>query len=269
MGWRWLLPGLLPLLTGCMATHLIVGTREPELTQLQQARQRSQIEAVLGSRAWSAGEVGGLTYDIYQFKSQQPMRPISGTFLLGLDFFTAGLTEFDLADVKNFAPVKQLAVTYDVQDRVRHISAPWRVETAEPSRRLRSLVPPDAGIPANAYPPPLTAGTGNNPAPATLHFPVLAGLFVSHPIQVDGHNIKGHTATMTAGWHTIDYNALSTRVELHPGRDYRLIEERYYPAMDTAVTIVWIEDVNSRETLYSSWPAVATSCPPPATGDKK
>jgi hypothetical protein len=252
-----------------MATHLIVGAREPELAQLQPAQQRSQVEAVLGHRLWNAGVADGLTYDIYQFKAHQPMRPISGTFLLGLDFFTAGITEFNLADVKNFAPVKQLAVTYDTQDRVRHISAPWFVETAEPSRRLRSLVPPNAGIPTNAYPSPLTTGTGTNPMTAIVNFPIFTGLFNTLPAQLDGRKIQGHTATVTAGWHTIDYNTLSARVKLYPGRVYRLVEERYYPAMDTAVTIDWIEDVNSNETLCSTWPAVSTPCPTSVTGDKK
>ena len=266
--WKWL-PAvlLLPSLSGCFATSTMVGVREPDLTKVQRDAQRPQVEKVLGKRLWCAGSTNGLTYDIYQYAAKRKPRPMAGTFVLGFDYFSLGILELDALDIRKFAPMKQLVVTYDAQDQVRFVSEPWSVKAmAEPSRRMRCLLPENSGVPVAARPLPMTNQCVFAKRVATLKWD--SRLHVA----IDGRKLDGRVAELPPGLHTISYstelggsvlygamilpyNKVFANVELLPGRLYCLKLKRYYPGVDSRVDIFWIEDVNSDETLKCSWPS--------------
>lgn len=261
---RWMPLVLVPLLSGCFAASSMVGVREPDLTRIQNAGQRSEVEKVLGKSLWRPGSAKGLSYEIYQFKSAKPPNPLLGTVTLGMDYITLGMMELNVKDLKYFAPVKQLAVAYDGRDRVRSVSRPWSVETAEPARRMRRLIPKDSGVPANARPSSIVQRDGSNPKAATLKWDR------DVKVAVDGRGLEGQMAELKPGRHSVSYKAefggsvmygamvLSydktfSGVEMLAGRHYQLKNKRFYPGVGARVDIFWIEDVDSGETLGCSW----------------
>ena len=191
-------------LTGCMLTSDLVGVKEPDLSRIKIAAQRSQVEKVLGKRLWSAGSANGQIYDIYEFYRARPQRLGWAVADLGADYFTAGTLELIAADAKKFWPVKQVAVAYDDQDRVRFVSRPWRVEsTTPPCRRMRCLLPADSGVPVNARPIPESRRGGPTADSAAVKWS--SGVRVA----VDGHLLEGSEAKLPPGFHEIRYREWS------------------------------------------------------------
>ena len=104
---KWLSLILIPVLFGCKAVSTTTGVREPDLTFLQHAERRVQVEKVLGRREWTPGSADGLTYEIYQFRAAQPSRPVLGAVILAVDALSFGSMEIGLRDANDF---KQLAI---------------------------------------------------------------------------------------------------------------------------------------------------------------
>jgi hypothetical protein len=240
----------------------MVGVREPDLTRIQPGDPRSQAERMLGKRLWRPGSAEGLTYDVYQYEAGRPAEPLWGTAVLILDVYTLGMAELPAADARKFAPVKQVAVAYDEQDRVRLVSQPWQVPggTFEPCRRMRSVLPADSGVPSTAHPSPT-----DRPPGVALEVAILE---LDSPIHatIDGRKVEGSVVELPPGRHTVDYQASlggsvmygatvlsrygSAEVELLPGRLYRLKHKRFYGWPRKRADIFWIEDVDSGETLH-------------------
>ena len=263
--WIWAPVALMLLLSGCYATSVIVGVREPDLTSIQTGDQRSRVESMLGKRLWRPGLADGLTYDIYQFEAGRPARPLFGAMGLGLDVLSMGIMEFNTKDLRKFAPAKQVAVAYDEQDRVRFVSPPWLVKTDGPCKRLRSHLPADSGVPSTARPSPGVHLDGSASEVATLE------LDSQIQVTIDGRKIEGRVVELPPGRHTVDYSAalggsilygaillsyddILADVELVPGRRYRLKRDRLYPGYQQRADVFWIEDVESGETLHCAWP---------------
>ena len=118
---------LATLLSGCAPTKKMFGVTEPNLAEIKPGVQRTDVERILGGRLWHVGVAGGLTYDIYQFESEQDAQPILGVVGLGLDIFSFGALDFQ-HHPRDLTPAKQVAVAYDVQGRVTFISKPWIVQ---------------------------------------------------------------------------------------------------------------------------------------------
>ncbi len=112
---KWAPVILILLLSGCAATSMMVGSSEPDLTRIHLTDQRSQVERILGKRQWRLGSADEflLTYDVYQYDVERPARPFVGVIELGLDVISLGTLEFNVADVRKFTIVKQVAVAYD------------------------------------------------------------------------------------------------------------------------------------------------------------
>jgi hypothetical protein len=261
------LMAMIILLPGCYGASLITGVSEPDLSILQPSGRRSLAEALLGTRLWEAGSAGGLTYDIYQYKAAQPIRPITGALFLGLDYVTAGLLEFDVRDTARNAPAKQVAIGYDDQNRVRFMSQPWSLSggTIGACRRMRSLIPADAGVPPDAHP---TATSGTPSADATLELE--KGIFT----KIDGQQVSGGTTSMSPGPHSVNYSnvpgggvmvsglriihfdATFENVTFLAGRHYRLKSTRLYVGFESTEDLFWIEDSDSDEVLACSINAI-------------
>jgi hypothetical protein len=240
--WMWVVSVV--LLSGCAATSMIVGVHEPNLSRIQPTDQRSQVEKTLGERLWRAGSADGLTYEIYQYEEARPAHPILGTIGLGLDVLSFGVLEAEAGDARQlFAPVKQVAVTYDDQDRVVSLSRPWSVDAVGPCRRMRSLLPADSGVPPTAQPAPRADRTASASRVATLKFAWLDRGFV---MSIDGRKPEARVLELAAGLHKVNDAA----VELLPGRLYRMKSDLFIPQPGESVTIVWIEDTESGETLH-------------------
>lgn len=252
------------LLAGCTATRTAVGVREPDLAAIQPGDPRSKVERILDDPLWRAGSADGLTYEIYQFKKGEPPAPLGGATVLFLDIFTFGLLELEQAGAhEKFGPVKQVAVAYDAEGRVRSVSAPWDVPEGVygPCRRMRSLIPEDLGVAPTERPSPVAA-----PADAAAKVAVLE---VDGAVEasVDGRKVAGGSVTLPPGRHRVDYEATvggsailgsmitthrgSAEVELLPGRRYRLDTTRLR-GWNARADLFWIEDVDSDETLYCS-----------------
>jgi hypothetical protein len=251
------------LLSGCFATSALVGVREPDVTRIERATQRAEVEQLLGKPLWQPGVHKGLTYEVYQYKAAKPPQLLTGTVALGMDYFTLGMFEFNMMDVKHFAPVKQVAVAYKDQDLVRSVSSPWPVETAEPCRRMRSRIPKEVSGPANARPVAMFHGGPSNAKLATLKWKRYIQL------AVDGRALDGTMAELPPGRHKLDYSSsmggsimygamvLSYdqsfgQVELLAGRTYQMKHKRFYPGLGSRVDIFWLEDIGNRETLACS-----------------
>lgn len=244
------------LLSGCAATSMMVGVSEPDLSRIKLADQRSQVERILGERRWRLGLADEflLTYDVYQFDVDRPARPFVGAIVLGLDVISLGMLEFNVADVRKFTPVKQVVIVYDGQDRVRFVSQPWLVKEGGPCRNMRSLLPADAGVPSTLRPYPMAHPVGSASKVAILEFPPFMGLF-NHTVTIDGHKIEGNVVELSPGRHSVSYGySLLVDVELLPGRLYRMKSKRFYPGYRAREDVVWIEDVDSGETLYCVTP---------------
>lgn len=263
--WIWVPMILILLLSGCAATSLMVGVSEPDLTKIQPSDERAHVERMLGERLWRLGLADGLTYDIYQYKASQPTRPGWGAVALGLDVLSLGIMEFNVRDAMKARPVKQVAVAYDEQDRVRFMSQPWGVAVVGPCRRMRSLVPADSGVPSTVRPSPIAHPVGSASEVAILE------LDRQVHVMVDGREIEGHVVELPPGGHDVDYSAVLGGshlygavllpynetfgyVELLPGRRYRVERERFYPGYRQRADVFWIEDVGSGETLKCDWP---------------
>jgi hypothetical protein len=253
-GWIWVVVFLLPVLSGCYSTSLLIGVREPDLTKIQRGETRDQVEKVLGKRAWCAGTADGLTYNIYQYKPKRPPKPILGLVGYGLDYCSVGIIEYNILDVRTFASKKEVAVAYDATNHVRFVSPAWRIDMGGPGSRMRCLLPDDAGIPATVRPTPLANATNAGSTAATLRFPLFPGLFYP-PTTVDYRPIEGHVVKLPPGCHRIEYKTVIISVELDAGRVYQLKDERYYPGYSQGVTILWIEDEESNETIFCSFPS--------------
>jgi len=261
---RWMSGAILLLLvlviSGCAATRTMVGVGEPDFTKIQPTHSRTQVEQVLGKRLWRAGNANGFTYDIYQYKAGQRARPVTGTAVLAFDVISFGLFEYNVADAKKYAPVKQVAVSYDEHDRVQSVSPPWSVNQVGPCRRSRNLIPPNSAVPATARPSPLPGLSGPSGG--------LASLEVEHRIhaQVDGVKLEKRTIQLPPGLHavsfstvlggsilygsmSISYDGHFADVELMPGRQYRLKTTRLYGGYRSREDFFWIEDVESGEVL--------------------
>jgi hypothetical protein len=256
---------LILVLSGCAATSEFVGVREPDLNKIQMADQRSQVEQMLGKRLWRLGSTEGSTYDVYQYKAAQPARPGFGVFALIMDTLTLGMIEYNAAEAKKFWPVKQVAVAYDEQDRVRFLSQPWSVSAMGPCRRMRSIIPAISGVPSTVRPSTVAHQIGAASAVAVLE------LDKQIHVAIDGHKIEGQVVELPPGRHAVSYSAnlggsvlygamiltydnTFDDVELLPGRHYRLKRERFYPGWEARADAFWIEDVDSAETLQCAWP---------------
>jgi hypothetical protein len=179
--------------------------------------------------------------------------------MLGFDIVTLGLTEDNVAGLIKNAPAKQTVVAYDEHDRVRSVSTAWAVplEAHGPCRRSRALVAAEAGIPETARPAALP---GRTSTVATLK------LGRRPSVTINGRRTKTDTAELAPGPYALDCelyrrqcalcdpgttsscNAGSPSVEWLAGRVYRLMYTRLYFGFNRQ-DILWIEDVDSRETL--------------------
>ena len=253
------------LFSGCRGVSLVIGVREPALDTIRTGDRREDVEHLLGSPLWQPGSADGLTYDIYQYPRERPPKPFLGLMLLGMDYITLGMMEGNLRDVKHFEPVKQVAVAYDREGRVRFCSKPWGVVAAGPCRRLRSIIGPESGFPPGVRLPL------SPPVPGTTVQSAILQIDRHLRVVIDDRPVEGRTVELAPGYHTLRYAAdlagsimvgsmfLSYRntfadVELLPGRHYSLKQERFYPGVGSRVDIFWLEDTESRETLQCSWP---------------
>ena len=248
------------LLAGCAATRIATGVREPDLAKIQPGDPRSKVEQIREDTLWRADSAEGLVYNIYQFDRGQSPAPHWGAFMLLVDMYTFGLSELQQAGAhEQFGRVKQVAVTYDEEGRVQSVSAPWEVPEGVfgPCRRMRSLIPKDAGVPPSAR-PPLPDGATE----ATI-------LEIDGRVEatVDGRKVEGRSVTLPPGHHRVDYEATvggsamlgpmstthrgSAEVELLPGRRYRLDTTRFR-GWGARADLFWIEDVDSGETVFCS-----------------
>jgi hypothetical protein len=169
---------------------------------------------------------------------------------LGLDVLSLGIMEYNMIDVMKADPVKQVAIAYDEQDRVRFVSQPWPVIRTGPCRRMRSLVPANFGIPSTVRPSPMA-----HPVSSASDIAILE--LDSQIHAIDGRKLEGRViwksvvVELPPGHHTVNYSsAVLADVELLPGRLYRVKRERSYPGYQTRVDFVWIEDVDSGEILH-------------------
>jgi hypothetical protein len=265
MSGRVLLPlVLMLLLSGCSATSLMVGVREPDFGRIQIGGTRHQVEQVLGRRLWRAGSADSLIYDVYQYKTRRPAKPLWGVMALGFDVYSLGLTEFLFKDAGQFAPVKQVSVAYNEQNRVRFVSHTWLVpeDIVGPCRRMRALFPADSAVPPTARPTPT-----DRPPGTASDVAILERNRAFHT-RIDGHKLERRLVELPPGRHAVDFHAsvygsilvgpmhrsydVSTEVELLPGRRYRLKSGRFYVWGGDRIDVFWIEDVGSGETLQAS-----------------
>jgi len=247
---KWLSLILIPVLFGCKAVSTTTGVREPDLTFLQHAERRVQVEKVLGRREWTPGSADGLTYEIYQFRAAQPSRPVLGAVILAVDALSFGSMEIGLRDANDFKPVKQVAVGYDDQDMVRFVSKEWLVDTPGPLRRMRSVLPKEANIPELARPVPQPRQSDPAGQITILERELLT------KVEVDGSPLKGHQAKLEPGPHTVDYSVGLTRghgvIKMLPGRSYYIRSHHYITGYHTTGDLIWIEDQGSDEVLHCS-----------------
>lgn len=256
---------LMLLLTGCTATSVLIGVREPKLSKLVTNAPRARVERTLGKRLWHAGSAEGVTYDIYQFKAAKGPRPVSGTIALGLDFFTLGLFEANISDLKRYAPVKQIAITYDARDCVQAVSLPWTVTSPGPCRNRRSLVPADSGVPTNVRPPPLARLSDSDAQVAILQRERAIHL------TVDGRKLIERELRLKPGTHEVSFGSVLGgsvlygamflsyehtfgKVDLLPGRIYRVKTVRLYDLAPSREDFFWIQDMDSGETIGCTRP---------------
>lgn len=236
------------LMSGCTPIRMAVGVSEPNLTEIKPLDRRSDAEKILGERLWHVGVADGLTYDIYQFESEQPPRPILGVGAIVMDFITLGLFELSMHPRE----AKQVAVAYDSQERVVFVSKLWPVIPDGPCRRQRYLIPADSGVPVTASPKPVTGLARSTPNTARLESGDWS-LFGWYPISVDGHEFKEKVIELPSGNHEIRYFGFVTAAELLPGRVYRLKTESFF-GYKKSKPFFFIEDVNTGE---------AVQCVPP------
>jgi len=250
------------LLAGCRATTVMLGTKEPNLATLQLGTPRQKVEKVLTKPLWHLGTADGLNYEIYQYPVEREAQPAIGAAGLFMDYITLGLFEYNLLDVREFEPVKQILVGYDEQDGVGFISTPWIVKDVGPCRRLRSNLPVEL---RDRLATPLRSLVGNA---------VNASLKLEEKgirVAIDGHPVEGRLVELAEGRHSLSYEAeLGGSVmygtaliryknafedfEVFSGRSYVFKRKRYYPGAGNRVDIFWLEDEVSRETLKCSWP---------------
>ena len=243
-------------LSGCAPTKVMFGVSEPNLAEIKPGSQRSDAEKVLGKRLWHVGVADGLTYDIYQFESEQPTRPMIGVGVLFADIITLGELELSVHP-QDLTPAKQVAVAYDVQGRVDFVSKPWPVEAVGPCRRQRSLLPADSGVPATVRPGSISGSSGSRENVSKLDVDVWGIPRWMMVVSIDGNEFKGNVIELPPGHHEIIYHGRPATVELLPGRRYRLGREHFF-GYKKANSFYFIEDVDSREILH---------CVPPYYGD--
>jgi hypothetical protein len=222
---------------------MIAGTKEPDLTKIQEGSSRAQVEKMLGKPLWQPGVADGLNFEVYQYRAAQPANPAGGAGLLAVDTPSLGIGEYNMRDTVASAPGKQIAIGYDDHDQARFRSAPWSVQGPPPCRRMRSLLPPHSGVPATARPPALSTGT-NGPGESATLVPGRVEL------QVDGRVVADRSVELSPGHHKLSYrsgndNSGTFDIEVLSGRLYRLESHRYYASVD----FYYIEDVASHETL--------------------
>lgn len=228
------------LLSGCAATSTMVGVREPDLSQIKPADQRSHVERILGDRLWRAGSDDTFTYDIYEYKEARSPRPVFGATWLSLDFLSFGFMPSARGIDEYSWPVKQIAVAYDGQDRVHSISQPWSVHEGPPCRRMRIHLPANAGVPSTVRPSSPTSASAAEAAVIKIDW--LLGMAV----EVDGRHPDGRVVGLPAGFHNVN----GADVELLSGRVYRWTSERFTVGYRDYLRVFWIEDVESGETLH-------------------
>lgn len=237
------------LLSGCVATKVMVGISEPNLAEIKPLDKRSKAEKILGKRLWHVGVADGLTFDIYQYEEDKPPRPSLGVLVLVMEFITFGIGELqDKQPPWLLTPVKQVAVAYDGQDRVVFVSTPWPVEAVGPCRRQRYLIPADYGVPVTASPEPLIGLARSTPNTAKLE--LQGHLFGWYPVSVDGHEFKEKVVELPSGKHEISDRGVVANVELMPGRLYRMNSKLFSEYNKKSKWIHFIEDVNSGEALH-------------------
>jgi len=241
------------LLCGCAATSIMRGATEPDFSKVQPADKRSHVESALGERLWRVGSADGVTYDIYQYEADRPAQPLRGAGFFVAEAITFGTEELELGLFRESWPIKQVAVGYDAQDRVRFVSSPWSVNAAPPCRRMRSLLPSNSGIPSTAHPSPM-ADPG---APASELAIVRIGWgYRGIGLTVDGHKADKRVFELSPGHHKVNAEPTSilhtgsdADVELFAGRFYSLKSDSYMTPSEF-VDFYWIEDVDSGETIH-------------------
>jgi hypothetical protein len=244
-----LMIAMVSLLTGCFATKVMTGINEPNLADIKPGLQRTDVEKILGERLWYVGVAGGLNYDIYQFKNEQPAMPMTSIALFGLDFISLGTSELWLNDESGMEHFKQVAVAYDDHDRVVFVTKPWSISEVWPCRRQRSLIPEDSGVPATARPEPVIGIAGDTLRYAKLEDEAEVVDYVD--VHMPEENVvEKNVFVIPPGRREVHYSGSSVTVELLPGRIYRLKHARFHKRMAKGYnSVYWIEDVDSRETL--------------------
>jgi len=238
---------LATLMSGCAPIKMAIGVSEPNLTEIKPFDRRSDAEKMLGERLWHVGVADGLTYNIYQFESDQPPRPMLAVGAIVMDIITVGLFELSVQP-RNLTEAKQVAVAYDRKERVVFVSKPWPIMSVGPCRRQRSLIPADSGVPVTARPEPVVGLARSTPSTAKLG--LMKHLFGWYPVSVDGREFKGNVIELPSGNHEISsrYWGSFATVELLPGRVYQLKTENYY-GYKKSKWFFFIEDVISSEVL--------------------
>lgn len=235
------------ILSGCFPTKTMFGVNEPNLAELKPGTNRSEVEKNLGERLWHVGVAEELTYDVYQFESEQPAKPISGVLILAFDFFLLGGPELGYHP-RDLNPAKQVAVAYDSLDQVVFVSKPWSVEFVRgPCRRKRSLLPADSGVPATARPKVVIELAGSTPSTARMEMDFWDPWGVAI-IRVDDYEYNKKSIELSPGSHKVEIYGPGETIELLSGRIYRIKNESFV-GYERSHPFRFIEDVESREVL--------------------
>lgn len=256
-------------LVGCGLNAVMWGVDEPDLTLVTLEKKRSDAERIVGRPLWRVGTEHDITYDIYQYEAAYP-----GMHDVGSHYAAGWATVAYLM----FAPVfelwlhverthlnrsKQVAIGYDTDNTVRFVSMPWEIprETIGAARKMRSLIPPDAGVPLSARPAPLGRAAGVAPEDATLDVRVPRRIIV----LINGEAAKGRRLILPPGRHSMEVRPPRRRViadavtlgevselreiEFMPGRQYTLRYRKFNLGFMYVGEVLWIEDAASGEAI--------------------
>lgn len=224
------------VLGGCGATSVLVGAEEPDLVAIRPGTPRPKVEKALGRPLWHPGSDALLRYEVYQYPVARDARPAAGLFILAMDYFALGMSEWAFKDRRDLEPVNQVLIGYDGDDRVGFISSPWTVTTYGPCRRLRANLPTSLDI------------SWSDPAPSGETEAILRVDWELSAV-VDDRLVKGDIS-LAAGRHSLSVTEpglkASADLDVKSGRTY-LARYKYYG--EAYGTVIWLEDEASEEVL--------------------
>lgn len=203
---------------------------------------RAEAERILGRALWHVGSDANCTYEAYEYLAEQPPRPVKGATLAVLDYFSLGSFEYILHDEADFAPHKQVVIGYDSRGVVVLKVGPWLVDAAPACRRMRSLLPADAGLPAAAH---VVDESGAQPLPARLK---VDSEFSA--VRLDDQPFSKREAPLVPGHHSLTYRARgydgsAIDLEALPAHTYAL---KFYKE-SKGIYFIWLEDAATHEAL--------------------